>query len=96
MEGRWTGILATFQVDPVLLKGKHRPCLLCGGRDRARWDKNKELYYCNQCGSKNPIDLILELTGMDFRDLADQIRPRSEEHTSELQSHSFTRMPSSA
>ena len=79
-EGRWTGILATFQVDPVLLKGKHRPCLLCGGRDRARWDKNKELYYCNQCGSKNPIDLILELTGMDFRDLADQIRPNREKY----------------
>lgn len=49
--------------------------MLCGGKDRARWDRNKELYFCNQCGCRDPVSLLMEFHNKTFRELAEELRP---------------------
>ena len=74
-QGRWSGILTNLGINAELFNGKHQPCLFCGGTDRARWDRAKEFYYCSQCGSKQPIDMAIEHTGLSFKETTNLIRP---------------------
>ena len=37
-EGRWRAILPRVGIPPGFLSGKHQPCPMCGGKDRARFD----------------------------------------------------------
>jgi len=51
----------TLGVDPVFLDGKHHPCILCGGKDRFRFD-NKDgsgSYFCSQCGAGTGMQLLM-------------------------------------
>lgn len=73
--GRWAPILTNLGINAQLFNGKHQPCIFCGGTDRARWDRAKEFYYCSQCGSKQPIDMAIEHTGLSFKETASLIRP---------------------
>ena len=73
--GRWSGILTSLGMDEKVFNGRHQPCVFCGGRDRARWDRSKELYFCGQCGSRSPISLAIEFTGMSFKETMRAIRP---------------------
>lgn len=73
--GRWSGVLTNLGIDARLFNGKHQPCLFCGGKDRARWDRAKEFYYCSQCGHKQPIDMAIEHTGLSFKETTNLIRP---------------------
>ena len=73
--GRWAPILTNLGIKAELFNGKHQPCVFCGGKDRARWDRAKEFYYCSQCGSKQPIDMAIDFTGLSFKDTAQLIRP---------------------
>jgi putative DNA primase/helicase len=73
--GRWSGILTNLGINAELFSGKHQPCVFCGGKDRARWDRAKEFYYCSQCGSRQPIDMAIEFTGLSFKDTTNLIRP---------------------
>ena len=73
--GRWSSILTNLGINAQIFNGKHQPCIFCQGTDRARWDKAKEFYFCSQCGSKQPIDMAIEFTGMSFKDTAQLIRP---------------------
>lgn len=73
--GRWFGILKGFGIDENYLRNVHGPCPICGGSDRWRWDDKdgNGTYYCNQCGSGNGIDLLINFTGRDFKEIAKEI-----------------------
>lgn len=76
-EGRWTDILARAGVPDTAFTGKHGPCPLCGGKDRFRWNKAKELWVCNDCSESkyaNGFALLMKLLGCDFRGAADFVR----------------------
>lgn len=57
--GKWDSIYHSLNID-VFPKDKHKPCPVCGGRDRFRYDdKNgKGDFICNQCGTGDGINLI--------------------------------------
>ena len=69
--GRWREVLINvggFTEDE--LDGQHRPCPRCGGRDRFRWDNEKEFAICNQCfcdRNGDGIAAIQWLRGCDFQ-----------------------------
>lgn len=73
-KGRWKSIHAHF-IDESYLKNKHGPCPVCGGKDRYRYD-NKDgngTSYCNGCGAKDGMKLLMEVTGWDFKEAAKQV-----------------------
>lgn len=72
---RWHGILVEFGIDAKYLRNIHGPCVLCGGKDRFRFD-NKDgsgSWFCNQCGSGDGFALLEAFTGQEFGDLATRI-----------------------
>lgn len=73
--GKWIGILKHFGVDEAHLRNKHGPCPLCGGSDRFRFDdkEGRGTWYCNQCGAGDGLRLALEVTGLEFKELASRI-----------------------
>ncbi|KRS17520.1 DUF7146 domain-containing protein [Roseovarius indicus] len=74
--GKWRGILASLGVPDSALKDQHGPCPMCGGRDRFRFD-NKEgrgTYFCNQCGSGDGWNLLMNFRGWNFAEAADEVR----------------------
>jgi len=73
--GRWAPILTNLGINAQIFNGKHQPCPFCQGKDRARWDRNKEFFICGQCGSKQPIDMAIAFTGLSFKETAQLIRP---------------------
>ena len=72
--GKWASILTLLGIDSKHLIGKHGPCVLCGGKDRARWNRATEHYHCNACGSMSGMDLAIAYTGTPFKDLAQEIK----------------------
>lgn len=66
--GRWRHILLAAGVQAEHLTGHHTACPVCGGKDRFRWD-NKEgsgSSFCNGCGSKSGVDLVMAVRKVDF------------------------------
>ena len=86
--GKWFFLLSSLGVDQNFLKNKHGPCPICGGKDRFRWDNKNGMgtFICNQCGSGDGYRLLEMYHGWDFYKALEEVK-RSEEHTSELQSH---------
>lgn len=74
--GRWPGILSRFGIAPQFLTDRHKPCPMCGGRDRFRFDNKggDGTYYCNQCGAGNGIGLLMKFKGWDFKTAAAEVR----------------------
>lgn len=75
--GRWAGILEALGLPGAFLNGRHQPCPICGGIDRARWD-NKDgygTYFCNGCGAGDGFGLIMKFHGWDYKTAAQKIRP---------------------
>lgn len=73
--GRWEWLLGEFGIDPKYLKNKHGPCPICGGEDRFRFD-NKDgrgTWFCNSCGAGDGFDLVMQVTGMGFQDVAKRV-----------------------
>jgi len=73
--GRWHGILPALGVPKSFLSGKHQPCPICGGKDRARFDdlEARGTFYCSHCGAGSGIDLLMKLHGWDFREATKRI-----------------------
>lgn len=73
--GRWHGILPSLGVPAAFLNGRHQPCPICGGRDRARFDDKDGdgTFICGQCGAGNGISLVMRINGWDFRTAAERI-----------------------
>ncbi len=74
-EGRWFDILATLGIDKSFLSGRNGPCPMCSGRDRWRWTDHKQagMWVCNQCGTGNGINLLMQYHGWDFKQCAQEI-----------------------
>lgn len=76
MQGKWESVLPQY-VDNSYLTGKHMACPICEtGKDRFRFD-NKEgrgTYFCAQCGSGDGFDLIMKVTGKDFKTIANELQ----------------------
>ncbi len=74
-QGRWRLILVALGVDERVLSGKHCACPVCGGKDRFRFDdkEGRGTFYCPSCGPGDGVQLAMNITGMEFRDVAVQI-----------------------
>ena len=66
--GHWREILPALGINAGFLNGKHQPCPVCGGRDRARFDNrhNEGDYFCSQCGAGTGITLLMKVHGWDY------------------------------
>ena len=73
--GKWRGILQELGVDQDFLTGKHRPCPMCGGKDRFRWDNQNGNggYICSQCGAGSGFSLLMGAHGWDFATAARRV-----------------------
>lgn len=73
--GRWRDILVGLGVPAQFLNGKHQPCPVCGGKDRARFDDKagKGTYFCNNCGSGDGVKLLQTMHGWDFKRTVQEI-----------------------
>lgn len=74
-EGLWVDILtALTNVDQKFFNGRHQPCQLCGGKDRARFIRKHEMqFHCNQCGDKSGIQFYMEYAGIGFSDAINDV-----------------------
>jgi putative DNA primase/helicase len=74
-QGRWRGILPAVGVPPEFLNGKHQPCPMCGGKDRARFDdkQGRGTWICTRCGAGDGFSLVMALNGWDFQRAAERI-----------------------
>ena len=72
--GYWTEILSQY-IDKKHLVNRHTACPICGGKDRFRYDNKggNGTAYCNQCGAKNGMSLLMQVTGWDFKTAAREI-----------------------
>lgn len=73
--GKWSSVLQSIGFDHSIFTGKHGPCIYCQGKDRARWVKDKEHYFCNQCGSHQPIEMAMDHLGLPYKETAQYLRP---------------------
>jgi putative DNA primase/helicase len=73
--GRWAGILPALGVPEKFVNGKHQPCPMCGGKDRARFiDTNGDgTYICAQCGGGSGLGLLIKMHGWDFKKAAENV-----------------------
>jgi len=73
-QGKWDWILTTL-CGPEIVRRKHGPCPMCGGKDRYRYDNknNGGEYYCAQCGHGDGFDLLCKLNGWDFKTAANAV-----------------------
>lgn len=69
--GRWLDILSRF-IEPHVLTNKHKPCPLCGGKDRFRWDDKDGNggYFCSHCGSGSGLHLLAQHQGIGHKEAA--------------------------
>jgi putative DNA primase/helicase len=74
--GRWESVLVNIGIEENVFSGKHQPCIFCGGRDRSRWDRMKEFYICNSCGSFQPLDMAMNFLDMGFKETVKILRPK--------------------
>jgi putative DNA primase/helicase len=73
--GRWHGILPQLGLDPKLLRNRHGPCPMCGGKDRFRFDnkEGKGTWICNKCGSGDGAELVKRVKGVEFKEAAKMV-----------------------
>jgi putative DNA primase/helicase len=73
--GRWHGILPQLGISPKLLRNRHGPCPMCGGKDRFRFDdkEGKGTWICNKCGSGDGAELVKRVKGVGFKEAAKMI-----------------------
>jgi putative DNA primase/helicase len=73
--GRWHGILPQLGISPKLLRNRHGPCPMCGGKDRFRFDNKdgKGTWICNKCGSGDGAELVKRVNGVEFKEAAKMI-----------------------
>jgi putative DNA primase/helicase len=72
---RWHGILPQLGISPKLLRNKHGPCPMCGGRDRFRFDDRdgRGTWICNRCGSGDGAELVKRVKGVQFKEAAKMV-----------------------
>lgn len=75
--GRWPNILLHFGATEKQVSTKHAPCPMCQGSDRFRLidAANGGRWICNQCGTGDGMDLLMNMLGCDFKSAAEKLRP---------------------
>lgn len=76
--GKWPSILLSLGFDERVVSGKHGPCPMCqGGKDRFRMIElaGGARWICNQCGSGDAMNLVMQTFNISFQDAADRARP---------------------
>jgi len=75
--GKWPSILVSLGFTELAVSGKHGPCPICEGKDRFRFMKldGPGRWICNQCGSNDAMNLVMEVNNMSFHEAAKMIRP---------------------
>lgn len=74
-KGRWQSILVNAGIDAKCFTGKHQKCPLCHqGKDCYRWIADKEVMYCNKCGTHSGINAYIAWTGLTFKEACSKIR----------------------
>jgi putative DNA primase/helicase len=81
LKGRWSSVLQSIGLPIESLNGKHGPCPYCGGKDRSRYDKNKEVLFCSGCGHKSGIEVAMQWLNMSYKETAQYLRPQREKFT---------------
>lgn len=81
--GKWSDILINLGYNRKYFTGKHTSCPYCDGKDRWRWNRQKEYGICNQCGPHQPADLAMSITGLDFIGIRDKIIPNIKKYKME-------------
>jgi putative DNA primase/helicase len=73
--GRWHGILPQLGISSKLLRNRHGPCPMCGGKDRFRFDDRdgNGTWICNKCGSGDGAELVKRVKGVEFKEAAKMI-----------------------
>jgi putative DNA primase/helicase len=73
--GCWHGILPQLGISAKLLRNRHGPCPMCGGKDRFRFDDRdgKGTWICNRCGSGDGAELVKRIKGVGFVEAAAMI-----------------------
>ncbi|HGD8911273.1 TPA: primase-helicase zinc-binding domain-containing protein, partial [Escherichia coli] len=71
--GHWAQILPALGVN--ILKNRHQPCPVCGGKDRFRFDdqEGRGTWFCNQCGAGDGLALVTRALNVDISEAADRI-----------------------
>lgn len=66
--GRWRDIFVSCGISAQIVDGSSRPCPVCGGRDRFRFDDKFGVgnYYCRGCGPGDGFDLIAKFLQCSF------------------------------
>lgn len=76
--GKWFDILTKLGVDGSLLTARHGPCVLCGGKDRFRWDNRNGDggFFCNQCTpqSGDGFSLVMKYLNIGFPEALEKVR----------------------
>lgn len=73
--GKWPELLKHFGVGEKFLRKTHGPCPICKGTDRYRFTdyKGNGEWFCTYCGKNDGMDLLMALTGDDFRTCAERV-----------------------
>jgi putative DNA primase/helicase len=75
--GRWADVLAATGIPESALSGRNTPCPLCGGKDRFRWNRGKELWVCTHCTEgkyAGGFRLLMDYARLPFWEAADHVR----------------------
>ena len=66
--GKWTSILQAIGISLNALNGKHGPCVMCGGKDRWRYDdkEGNGTWICSHCGAGDGVELVKRFLNCEF------------------------------
>lgn len=73
-KGKWDGIIAQL-ISEQAVSRKHGPCPICGGKDRYRFDNNRNDgdWFCSVCGVGDGFKLLTGALAIDFAEAARRV-----------------------
>jgi len=71
--GKWPSIYHHFGVD--VGTGRHKPCPVCGGKDRFRFDDKRGFgeYFCGGCGAGDGFGLLTKVMGIEYKEVMSEV-----------------------
>jgi putative DNA primase/helicase len=72
----WPSILVKLGIPENVLRNKHGPCPLCGGKDKFRFDhaqRGKGSFWCNSVKSGDGFALLHHVFGWDFHEARNRV-----------------------
>ncbi|MBK4785364.1 MAG: DNA primase [Pantoea sp. Pent] len=71
--GHWPRILPALGLK--VIKNRHMPCPVCGGKDRFRFDdqEGRGTWHCNQCRAGDGLDLVKKALGISLTEAAERV-----------------------